>query len=179
MTLANINWLSSELEVDRSRAERHTSKDRLRFDGVLGASVPTLPIAATDTTVTAQSVQPAASHAVNAPSIMEQVAIRVADSGSGVTLQWSTAEMGALQIEVRREGNQVEVRILTDDASAAQLLEEHVALLSELLGEDGLELARFSAVSPSSRRADLDSERNDSENEIDSLLGVIRRASSS
>lgn len=87
--------------------------------------------------------------------------------------------MGVLQIEVRREGNQVEVSILTDEASAAQLLEEHVALLSELLGEDGLELARFSAVSPSSRRADLDSERNDSENEIDSLLGVIRRASSS
>ncbi len=177
--MSSIQWLSSDFDVDRSRSDRHPSKDRLRFEGALGVSTQSAPLATAEIAPTAPVPPSEPSLSADVRSIMEQVAVRVSEGGSELTLQWETPELGSLQIEVRREGDRVEVTIRTDDASAAQLLESHQAVLGELLADEGLQLARIAAISAGPRRTDIDSDRNDSESEITSLLGVIRRASSS
>lgn len=177
--MQHINWQA--LDVDRMRPDRPVHTEKGRFEGVLGVAVSATPmsISSIDVGQAAGVVQTETVAPFDCHGIVEEIAISVADCGSEISLQWDTAELGPLRIEVRREGDQVEVIIDVAEAGAAELLERHGALLNALLAEEGMELVRYAVLIGSSRRSDSDSERNDSEAEISSLLGVIRRASSS
>lgn len=177
--MSTIQWVSSEFEIDRSRVDRQANKDRFRFESTMNLPLPSTAPVAAGAPATAESIPSEVSGAAEVKNILEQVAIRVSDSGTELALSWDTAELGSLQLEIRREGDQIEVMILTDSERTAELLEAHQAVLSDLLADEGLQLTRFVAVHGASRRIDIDSERNDSDSEITSLLGVIRRASSS
>jgi hypothetical protein len=167
--MSHIQWLPADLDLERTRAERHAPLAHAAFEGLLGS---------VSTNATAPGMQTEAVRPFDCRALLEEVVVRVTDGGSEVSLRWETAELGSLHLEISREGDQVQVTLTTDDANAAELLQQHAALLSELLGEEGLQLARYTVMAAVSRRLDIDSERNDSEAEINSLLGVIRRASS-
>lgn len=177
--MSTIQWVSSEFEIDRSRVDRQANKDRARFESAMNLPLPSNVPVAVSAPAAAESTPSEVSGAADVNTILEQVAIHVSDSGSELALSWDTAELGSLQLEIRREGDQIEVMIVTDSERAAELLEAHQSVLSDLLADEGLQLSRLVAVHGASRRVDIDSERNDSDSEITSLLGVIRRASSS
>jgi hypothetical protein len=168
--MSHIHWLTSELDLDRLRPDRHSHAERAGFEGFLGA---------VSTSVVGTTAQVEVAAPFDCRDVIEQLATRVSECGSEISLQWDTAELGSLQIEISRDGDQVQVTLATDDANALALLERHAALLGDLLAEDGLQLARYTVLPTAGRRIDIDSERSDSETEINSLLGVIRRASSS
>lgn len=168
--MSHVHWLNTERDLDRLRPDRHRQAERAEFEGLLGTFASS---AAAEVPPTTEVAAPLDSQAV-----LEQLVVRVSEAGSEISLQWETAELGHLQIEISREGDQVQVSLMTDDANAAALLEQHAALLGEMLAEEGLQLVRYSVLPSSARRVDMDSERNDSEAEITSLLGVIRGASS-
>lgn len=168
--MSHVHFLAAERDLDRLRPDRHNQAVQSDFGGFLGTVVSPAAVGATP------PVEIAAPF--DCRSVIEQLAIRVSECGSEISMQWETAELGCLQIEISREGDQVQVSLTTDDANAAAVLERHALLLGELLAEEGLHLARYSVISTSARRVDIDSERNDSEAEIHSLLGVIRGASS-
>jgi hypothetical protein len=165
-----VHWLTAERDLDRLRPDPHRQIERADFEGLL----------VTFTISAAAEVPPPTEVAapLDCRSVLEQIVVRVSDCGSDISLQWETAELGRLQIEISREGDQVQVSLVTDDAHAASLLERHAALLGEMLADEGLQLVRYSVLPTSPRRVALDSERNDPETEINSLLGVIRGASS-
>jgi len=167
--MSHIQWLPADLDLERTRAERYAPLAHAAFEGLLDS---------VSTTATASGAPTEAVSSFDCRALLEEVVVRVNDGGSEVSLRWETAELGSLHIEISREGDQVQVTLTTDDANAAELLQQHSALLGELLGEEGLQLARYTVMAAVSRRLDIDSERNDSEAEINSLLGVIRRASS-
>lgn len=168
--MSHIQWLPADLDLDRSRVERHAPLAHAAFEGMLGSVSTNVTTAG----ASAEVVTP-----FDCRALVEEMVVRVGDGGSEVSLLWETAELGSLHIEISREGDQVQVTLATDDANAAELLQRHAALLGELLAEEGLQLARYTVIPVVSRRVDIDSERSDSEAEINSLLGVIRRASSS
>lgn len=168
--MSHIHWLMTELDLDRLRPDRHSHAERASFEGFLGT---------VSTSVSGTTAQVEVAAPFECRSVIEQLAIRISECGSEISLQWDAAELGSLQLTVSRDGDQVHVTLATDDATAAALLERHAALLGDLLAEEGLQLARYTVLPTAGRRIDIDSERSDSETEINSLLGVIRRASSS
>lgn len=167
--MSHIHWLTAELDLDRLRPDRHAHAERASFEGFLG------PVG---TSVVGTTADAAVAAPFECRSVIEQLAVRISECGSEISLHWDTAELGSLHLEISRDGDQVQVTLATDDANAAALLERHAALLGELLAEEGLQLARYTVLPTTGRRIDIDSERSDSEAEINSLLGVIRRASS-
>lgn len=169
------------MDLERLRPDRQTNGgDKGRFEGYLTAGVTTLPV---NTLHEGISVTPASTPDVNPPrateALIEQLATQVSECGAEMSLHWDTPELGSLQIEIRRDGERVEVTIVADTEGATELLQQHVSLLRDLLAEEDLQLARYNVLHGVIRRHEIDSERNDSEAEISSLLGVIRGVSSS
>jgi flagellar hook-length control protein FliK len=167
--MSHIHWLGADLDLDRLRPDRQSHVERASFEGFLG------PVS---TSVVGTTAQVEVAAPFECRSIIEQLAIRISECGSEMSLHWDTAELGSLDLVISRDGDQVHVTLTTNDANAAALLERHAGLLGELLAEEGLQLARYTVLPTAGRRSDIDSERSDSEAEINSLLGVIRRASS-
>lgn len=177
--MSHIHGIGSELSLDCKKSECRTQADKHRFEGMLG-QISALPVVVTSESLLVPSISPTEICApFDCQSVMEQIVLCSSDCGSELSLQWTTDELGSLHIDIRCDGERIDVTIFTDDIAGAQALERHAEVLGDLLAEEGMHLARLTVAVGVGLRRPFDSERNDSESEINSLLGVIRGVSSS